>query len=318
MPQAVSAPAVEVRNLVKRYGTRTAVDGAGFTAARGAVTAVLGPNGAGKTTTVECCEGLRRPDGGIVRVLGLDPARDGATLRPRVGVMLQDGGLPGAARTGDLLRLVAAMHRRPHPPPALLELLGLTGQARTTVRRLSGGQRQRLALALAVVGRPEVAFLDEPTAGLDPQARHLVWDVVRRLRTAGVGIVLTTHLLDEAERLADHVVLLAAGRVVAAGSPADLTAGAGDTLRFDAQPHLDLNRLRAALPTGVSVTEPWAGHYLVAGGDGAAIDAATMATVTGWCAEHGVMPRGLVLGRRTLEDVFLDLAGGPLGEVGAR
>jgi ABC-2 type transport system ATP-binding protein len=301
---------VEVDGLVKRYGAATAVAGAHLVARRGAVTAVLGPNGAGKTTTIECCEGLRRPDGGAVRVLGLDPLRDGRRLRPRVGVMLQDGGLPGAARVGDLLRLAAALHARPHRPADLLDLLGLAGVDRTPVRRLSGGQRQRVALAVALVGRPEVAFLDEPTAGLDPQARVAAWELVRRLRADGVAVVLTTHLLDEAERLADHVVLMNGGRVVAAGTPAELTSGGGDTLSFDATPGLDLTGLTTVLPAGIVASEPRPGRYVVGAAPGCALDPRAVAAVTAWCAERGVMPAGLNLGRRSLEDVFHELAAG--------
>ena len=300
-------PAVVVQHLVKRYRERAVVDGLSFTADRGQVTAVLGPNGAGKTTTVECCEGLRRPDGGEVRVLGLDPIRDAVTLRPRVGVMLQDGGLPTGARTGDVLRHVAALHARPLPPGELLDLLGLTPHARTTVRRLSGGQRQRLALAAAVIGRPELVFLDEPSAGLDPQARLAVWDVVTRLRGDGVGVVLTTHLMDEAERLADQVVIVDGGRVVAAGTPVELTSATDGTLTFSARPGLDLRGLITALPDGVTTAERGAGQYLIEAPTG--LDPGMIATVTSWCAEHGIMPEGLSLRRRTLEDVFLELTG---------
>lgn len=306
-PTGPGDPAVVVHDLVKRYGGRAVVDGMSFTAERGRVTAVLGPNGAGKTTTVECCEGLRRPDGGAVRVLGLDPVRDAPRLRPRVGVMLQDGGLPGGARAGDVLRHVAALHARPLPPDDLLDLLGLTGHARTVVRRLSGGQRQRLALATAVIGRPEAVFLDEPSAGLDPQARLAVWQVVQRLRDDGVGVLLTTHLMDEAERLADQVIVMDRGRVVAAGSPADLTGATDGILRFTARPGLDLHGLAAALPDGVTAGEASPGQYLIETPDG--LDPAMIATVTSWCAERGVMPEGLSLHRRTLEDVFLELTG---------
>ena len=301
------APAVEVVGLVKRYGGRTVVDGLTLTAAAGAVTAILGPNGAGKTTTVECCEGLRRPDAGSIRVLGLDPAVDGARLRPRVGVMLQDGGLPTGARAGEVLRHVAALHAAPLDPVRLAAVLGLEAVLGTTVRRLSGGQRQRLALAAAVVGRPDLVFLDEPSAGLDPQARIAVWDLMRALRDAGVAVVLTTHLMDEADRLADHVVVVDAGRVVAEGSPEELTSGA-DVLAFSGPPGLDLATLRAALPEGVSAGEPMPGRYAVEGG-ATPLGPGAVATVTAWCAAHGVMPDGLSLGRRTHEDVFLELTG---------
>jgi ABC-2 type transport system ATP-binding protein len=212
-----------VRGLVKSYAGRRAVDGLDLTAAAGQITAVLGPNGAGKTTTVEICEGLRSADAGEVRVLGLDPATRLTELRPRVGVMLQDGGLPTGARALPLLRQVAKFYAHPHDVGALAERLGITSYAATSVRRLSGGQRQRLALALALVGRPELVFLDEPSAGLDPQARLAVWDLVREARDAGTSVVLTTHAMDEAERLADQVAILSHGQLVAAGTPAELT-----------------------------------------------------------------------------------------------
>jgi ABC-2 type transport system ATP-binding protein len=218
--------AVVVEGLVRSYGARRAVDGLDLTAAAGAVTAVLGPNGAGKTTTVECCEGLRRPDAGTVRVLGSDPLTAGAEHRARVGVMLQDGGLPTGVPAAQMLEHVARMYADPRPLDELAERLGLASFARTTVRRLSGGQRQRLALAAAVVGRPEVAFLDEPSAGLDPHARLDVWELVRSLADQGAAVVLTTHSFEEAERLADHIVVVAAGTVVAQGSLADVTDGA--------------------------------------------------------------------------------------------
>ena len=300
--------ALRVTGLVRRYGGRAVVDGLDLVAPAGAVTAVLGPNGAGKTTTIECCEGLRRPDSGTVRVLGLDPLTQAAQLRPRVGVMLQDGGLPTGARAGEVLRHVAAMHARPLPADHLLDLLGLTPHARTTVRRLSGGQRQRLALAAAVVGRPELVFLDEPTAGLDPQARHAVWDLVARLRADGVAVLLTTHLMDEAERLADHVVVVDGGRVVAQGAPAELTGGA-QALRFGVPAGLDPVGLQAVLGDAVTVHLPAPGQVAVEALDGGPLDPRVLAAVAAWCADAGVMPDGLALGRRTLEDVFLDLTG---------
>ncbi len=220
MPSAVSVSA-----LTQRYGSVVALDGASWHAELGCVTAVLGPNGAGKTTMVECCEGLRRPDGGQVRVLGADPWRAGPAHRARVGVMLQDGGLPNSARPVPLLRHLSAMYADPAPLQPLLDRLGITEFAGTSVRRLSGGQRQRVALAAALVGRPEVAFLDEPSAGLDPHARLEVWDLVRSVADDGAAVVLTTHSFEEAERLADHIVVVSAGRVVAEGSLADVTAG---------------------------------------------------------------------------------------------
>jgi ABC-2 type transport system ATP-binding protein len=306
MPADTSA-AVVVDGLVKSYGGRRVVDGLRLTAARGAVTAVLGPNGAGKTTTIECCEGLRRPDAGTVRVLGSDPATADAGHRAKVGVMLQGGGLPTAARALELLHHVARMHARPLPVEQLAERLGIGDFARTTVRRLSGGQRQRMALACALLGRPEVLFLDEPSAGLDPQSRLGVWELVQQARSSGAAVVLTTHLIEEAERLADLVVVVDGGRVVAQGSPQQLTGSRdeAESVRFAADPRLDLATLRSALPADVRAEEPTPGQYVVEGH----IDPRVLATVTSWCASEHVMPRGLTVGRRSLEDVFLDLTG---------
>lgn len=300
------SPALEVRGLVKRYGGRAVVDGLDLVALPGQVTAVLGPNGAGKTTTIECCEGLRTPDEGSVRVLGLDPRTRARDLRPRLGVMLQDGGLPTAIRAADMLAHVARMYADPRDLGELTERLGLGSFARTTVRRLSGGQRQRLALAAAVVGRPNVVFLDEPSAGMDPQARLAVWELVRELRAEGVAVLLTTHLMDEAEDLADHVVVVDQGRVVAEGSVADLLTSADDrSLHLEAPAGLDLDGLRAALGDGFAVAEAAPGTYVVSG----AVEPATVAAVTTWLAAHDVLATRLSVGRSTLEDVFLDLTG---------
>jgi ABC-2 type transport system ATP-binding protein len=296
--------ALEVDGLVKRYGDRTAVDGLSLCARRGAVLALLGPNGAGKTTTVEVCEGFRSPDAGTVRVLGRAP-RD-AALRPRVGVMPQSGGAYPGLRCGEMLRLVASYAAQPLDPDLLLERLGLVDVARTAYRRLSGGQQQRLSLALAVVGRPELVFLDEPTAGLDPQARRAAWELIEALRADGVAVVLTTHLMDEAERLADAVVVVDAGRVVAAGTVRELTSdGAAGQLRFRSTPGLDLDQLLLALPDGCAAKESPAGAYLVEG----PMDPQLLAAVTAWCAGNGVMAEDLRVESRSLEDVFLELTG---------
>jgi ABC-2 type transport system ATP-binding protein len=299
-------PAVEIHGLVKRYGSRTAVDDLSLRAESGQVTALLGPNGAGKTTTVEICEGYRRADAGAVRVLGLDPVTSGRALRSRVGVMLQSGGMPPAARAAEYLTVVSRFYRHPIPPQQLLDQLGLAASARTPVRRLSGGQQQRLSLAAAIVGRPDLVFLDEPTAGLDPQARHVTWDLLRGLRAAGATVILTTHYLDEAERLADYVVIVDDGRLVAEGSPDELTAGQGQ-VRFRAEPGLDASGLLAALPPGSVVKESPTGQYLI--DLSAGVDAQVVATVTAWCAEQGVLARSLRIESRTLEDVFLELTG---------
>ncbi|GAB3162468.1 ABC transporter ATP-binding protein [Myceligenerans halotolerans] len=275
-PPAPGGPAaVEVRGLVKRYGGRAVVEHLDLTARAGAVTAVLGPNGAGKTTTVECCEGLRTPDGGSVRVLGLDPAADAAALRPRVGVMLQDGGLPSGARAGEVLRHVAAMYAAPRDIGELSERLGIGSFARTSVRRLSGGQRQRLALACALAGRGQVVFLDEPSAGMDPQSRRAVWDLIRELRADGVAVVLTTHLMDEAADLADHVHVVDHGRVIAAGTVPELLANDGPhgtttaaRVRVEARPGLDTQSLAKALDERTGTAGPAAERAAGATGPG--------------------------------------------------
>ena len=299
-------PAVEITGLVKRYGRTVAVDGLSLQAQRAAVTAILGPNGAGKTTTIEICEGYRRPDGGRVSVLGLDPAADGRRLRPRVGVMLQSGGIPPAARPGEYLQVMARFHANPLDPALLLDRLGLPGSGRPPVKRLAGGQQQRLSLAAAIIGRPELVFLDEPTAGLDPQARLATWDLISGLRAAGAAVILTTHYMEEAQRLADQVAIIDHGQLVVAGTPAELTGTAGQ-LRFRAEPGLDTEGLLAALPAGSVAKESPAGHYVVEVPD--RVDPQLLAAVTAWCAEHGVLAQDLRIESRTLEDVFLELTG---------
>jgi ABC-2 type transport system ATP-binding protein len=299
-------PALEIDQLSKSYGRAVAVAGLSLRAERSQVTAILGPNGAGKTTTVEICEGYRRQDAGTVRVLGLDPARDARELRAKVGVMLQSGGVPTAARAGEYLRVLARFYSRPVDPVLLLDRLGLAGSARTPFKRLSGGQQQRLSLAAAIVGRPELVFLDEPTAGLDPQARHATWDLIAGLRAAGAGVILTTHHMDEAEQLADQVVIMDHGKQVAAGTPAELTGTAGQ-LRFRAEAGLDTDSLLAALPPAAMVKESPAGHYVVEVPN--QVDPQLVAAVTAWCAERGAAPQSLRIESRTLEDVFLELTG---------
>ena len=224
--------AVSVQDLFCAYGPVVAVDGATWSAEPGSVTAVLGPNGAGKTTMVEVLEGLRRAGSGTVRVLESDPWRAGPEHRARVGVMLQDGGLPARATPLALLRHVASMHADPRPVDEIAERLGLPAFARTITRRMSGGQRQRTALAAALVGRPDVLFLDEPTAGLDPHGRLDVWDLVRAERERGACVVVTTHSFEEAERLADRVVILHRGRVAADGTPAQVAGPDGLESRY--------------------------------------------------------------------------------------
>ncbi|MFP5310433.1 MAG: ABC transporter ATP-binding protein [Actinomycetes bacterium] len=297
----VPPPAIELVGLTKRYGDLVAVDRLDLTVARGETLALLGPNGAGKTSTIECCEGYRRPDAGTVRVLGLDPVRDAAALRPRVGVMLQEGGVYPMAHPDEVLRLFARFYADPLDPEALLERVGLTEARRTRVRDLSGGQKQRLSLALALVGRPEVVFLDEPTAGLDPAARRMTWDHVRELQGEGVTVVLTTHLLDEAEELADRVAIVDNGELVALGTPDELTHGTTADLRFTAAGGIDVDALGAAL--GAPVDEARPGRYVVH----AAATPRLVADLAVWLADRDVALGELQAGKRSLEDVFLRL-----------
>ncbi|GAA2167360.1 ABC-2 type transport system ATP-binding protein [Humibacillus xanthopallidus] len=225
--------AVTLSDVRRRFGAVDALDGLSWHAPSGAVTAVLGPNGAGKTTAIECAVGLQRPDSGTVRVLDTDPGTAGPDHRARVGVMLQSGGLPNGAKPIRLLAHLARFYAEPADVHAVAARLGVPDFAGTTVRRLSGGQKQRLALAAALLGRPDVLFLDEPVAGLDPHGRLDVWDLIRELRDEGTTIVVTTHSFEEAERLADHLVIMSAGRTVAEGALADVVgAGSLEELYF--------------------------------------------------------------------------------------
>lgn len=301
-----SEPVVRLRGLTKRYGATVAVNNLDLEVHRAEVFALLGPNGAGKTTTIEMCEGFLRPDAGSIEILGLDPTTENAKLRERIGVMLQGGGGYPAARAGEMLDLVAAYAANPLDPQWLLDTLGLADAARTTYRRLSGGQQQRLALACAVVGRPELVFLDEPTAGMDAHARIVVWELIDALRRDGVTVVLTTHQLTEAEELADRLVIIDHGATVAAGTPAELMRnGAENQLRFTAPPKLDLALLISALPENYRATEAGSGEYLVEGH----IDPQVLATVTAWCARVNVLATDMRVEQRSLEQVFLDLTG---------
>ncbi|MEW5811703.1 MAG: ABC transporter ATP-binding protein [Actinomycetota bacterium] len=297
---------VRLRGVTKRYGATVAVSDLDLEVGPAEIFALLGPNGAGKTTTVEMCEGFVRPDAGSIEILGFDPDADNAQVRARTGVMLQGGGAYPAARAGEMLSLVASYAANPLDPAWLLDTLGLTDSARTTYRRLSGGQQQRLALACAVVGRPELVFLDEPTAGMDAHARLVVWELIDALRRDGVTVVLTTHQLTEAEELADRILIIDRGRAVASGTPAELMrSGAENQLRFRAPRMLDLSLLVAALPESYRASEPLPGEYLVEG----RIDPQVLATVTAWCARLDVLATDMRVEQRSLEDVFLDVTG---------
>jgi ABC-2 type transport system ATP-binding protein len=305
---AASSPAVAVSGLVMRYGEKVAVDHLDLTVERHTITAVLGPNGAGKTTTLETCEGYRRPQQGTVSVLGLDPQRQRRELLPRIGVMLQDGGAWSGVRAMEMLTHISRLHAHPLDVDMLGQRLGLGDCGRTPYRRLSGGQQQRLKLAMAIVGRPELVFVDEPTAGMDPAGRRTTWELLQQLRTDGVTVVLTTHHMDEAERLADRIHIIDRGTMIASGTPLELTRGGTSTIRLvvtkpfpDGAPE----SLRRALGDRLEVTTISDVSLLITG----PADSTTLATVSAWCEEQGVLPESLNLGQRTLEDAFLELTG---------
>lgn len=297
--------AIAVADLTKRYGDRTVVDGLSFEVARGEVFGILGPNGAGKTTTVEILEGYRRPDGGSVSVLGYNPFDQGNTLRERMGVMLQDGGLFPGIRPLEILNLYAAFYPAPDDPNRLLDEVGLREVVRTPVRRLSGGQYQRLSLALALIGRPELLFLDEPTAGMDPHARATTWELIRTQIANGVTIVLTTHAMDEAEQLCDRLAIMDRGRMVALGTPAEITAGTdGEFLTFVTQPGIDLEALAMSIHLDRGTTyEVRPGEYEIR----ANVSPVLVAGVAGFLADHEILLLEMRAGRRSLEEVFLRL-----------
>ena len=307
MTSSTDSPALHVEGLVKRFGATTAVAGLDLRLERGQVMALLGPNGAGKTTTVEICEGFVPPDAGTVRVLGLDPVTDRQRVRSRIGMMLQGGGAYPAARVGEMLRLVASYYADPLDPEWLLGELGLSDHVRTPYRRLSGGQQQRLSLAIAVIGRPELVFLDEPTAGLDAQSRRAVWDLVRALRRDGAAVLLTTHLMDEAASLADEVVIVDHGRRVASGSPAELErAGAAEGVTLVVDGEVSPSLLADVLGDEHTVAEGTAAGVLEVHGP---VSPGLMTAMCAALERADVQLTSLATRTRSLEEVFLDLTG---------
>jgi ABC-2 type transport system ATP-binding protein len=298
--------AIAVDNFSKSYGPHRVVDRLHFTVRRGEVFALLGPNGAGKTTTVETLEGYRAPDSGSVRVMGLDPIHDAISLRPQVGVMLQQDGLYPMLTAREVLQLFAGYFEQPRNIDEMLERVGLTTSAKTRCRRLSGGQKRRLALAVALVGNPSLVFLDEPTAGMDPQARLTTWEIIRDLQQHGVTIFLTTHLMDEAERLADRVAIIDHGQLLALDTPGNLTGTQNATVvRFVAPGGLDIAQLEA-LPAAQKAEEIRPGSYLI---QSEAVPA-LLAELTAWMRDNDIILTELRVGHGSLEDLFLRLTGG--------
>ena len=309
-------PAIAVEGLVKRYGARTVVDGVSLQVRAGELVALLGPNGAGKTTTVETIEGYRRPDGGRVSVLGEDPVAGGPAVRARVGLMLQDGGFDLRSRPRETVREFAAYHAEPRDPDEVVDLVGLRAVAGTPYRRLSGGERQRLSLAVALVGRPEVLVLDEPTGGLDAQARVAVRGIVDDARAGGAAILLTSHDLTDVERLADRIVIISEGRVVAAGTPLEIMARTGSAVRFRVPRPLAPDEL-GAIERRVHDVAALAGVAVLTDGDSgsyrvdveAPLVPAAVAAIAAGAAAVDVALAEVRTGGGTLEDAYLALVG---------
>ena len=296
-------PVIEVEHLYKQYGDQVAVDDLSFTVERGEIFGILGPNGAGKTTTVEIIEGLRTPDGGTVRVLGLDPQRDRAELRRRVGAQLQESELPERLKVGEAMELYGSFYDRPADAERLLDDLGLADKRNTRYGKLSGGQRQRLSIALALVGNPELAVLDELTTGLDPNARRDTWELIEQIRDRGVTVVLVTHFMEEAERLADRVALLDGGRLVAIDSPAGLVSRIDAEQRLRFRPSAPLaDRLLTDLPQVREVTHR--GSWVLVTGTGDLLQA-----VTAVLARNHIVAAELRTEQASLDDAFVALTG---------
>ena len=299
-------PAVAVTDLVKDYGPVRAVDGLSFTVEEGEVVALLGPNGAGKSTTIEVLEGHRTRTSGSVDVLGVDPAHGGRAFRDRIGIVLQEVGLERELTVREMLEHYGACYSRRRPVDEVFDLVGLAGLGDRRTHRLSGGQKRRIDLALGLIGDPELLFLDEPTTGFDPSARRQAWEMIDGLRGLGTTILLTSHYMDEVEALADRVLVIARGRLVAEGTPAELRAGIADVtvVQFVAP-------AAGGLPDGLS------GPVVVADGRAelrSTDPTADLHRLTGWAVDHGVTLEGLEVTRPTLEDVYLDLIGGPEGD----
>jgi ABC-2 type transport system ATP-binding protein len=308
--QAAGRPAVEIAHLRKTYGALVAVDDVSFSVAAGEIFGILGPNGAGKTTTVECAVGLRSPDSGMIRLMGLDPHTDRNQVREIVGVQLQESAFPAKLRVGEILEEYRSFYRQPADVTDLVEALGLAEKRGAYYRSLSGGQRQRLSVALALIGGPKIAMLDEMTAGLDPQARRDAWELIEGVRDRGVTIVLVTHFMEEAERLCDRVALIDNGRIVALDAPARLAAQArgGKSVRFLPSAPFD-DRLLEKLP-GVTRVEHEGQHVIVTG-TGELVNAVILALHAA-----DLEARDVQLDASSLEDAFVRLTGTHLHQEG--
>lgn len=300
----MTTSALSLRGVTKTFGSRTAVNGLDLSVRDGELLCLLGPNGAGKTTTIEVCEGFIAPTSGTISVLGLDPSSQPDQVRSRIGIMLQGGGSYNGLKAAEMLRLTARYYRNPHDPDWLLDVLGLDGVRSTTYRRLSGGQKQRLSLAMAIIGRPDLVFLDEPTAGLDAQSRLVVWELVRALKRDGVTVVLTTHLMDEAESLADRVHIIDHGTTIAEGTPTELvTQGANPLVVVETDVAVDTAAFREHTGADIQASRPL--YYRVQ----ATATPHLLAAVAAELERQGVLARRIDTVHRNLEDVFLELTG---------
>ncbi|MEB3106307.1 ABC transporter ATP-binding protein [Corynebacterium pseudotuberculosis] len=303
-PTTSPIPVLELTHVVKRFGTKEAVAGLSLRAYSGQILAFLGPNGAGKTTTIEMCEGFQKPTSGTIRVLGIDPTKHPDAVRQKVGIMLQGGGSYSGIRVQEMLNLTASYSKDPLDTDWLLQVLGLDSHRTTTYRRLSGGQKQRLSLALALVGRPQLVFLDEPTAGMDAQSRLVVWKLIRSLKADGVTVILTTHLMDEAQALADRVAIIDQGRLIAEGTTEELRASkkSGTSAVFSTSTALPLS---SGFLEGIAVREIKPLHYGITG----ELSPDILARLSTTAAQENVLITSWETKTKSLEDIFLDLTG---------
>ncbi|AKP08755.1 Nod factor export ATP-binding protein I [Corynebacterium pseudotuberculosis] len=303
-PTTSPTPVLELTHVVKRFGAKEAVAGLSLRAYSGQVLAFLGPNGAGKTTTIEMCEGFQKPTSGTIRVLGIDPTKHPDAVRQKVGIMLQGGGSYSGIRVQEMLNLTASYSKDPLDTDWLLQVLGLDSHRTTTYRRLSGGQKQRLSLALALVGRPQLVFLDEPTAGMDAQSRLVVWKLIRSLKADGVTVILTTHLMDEAQALADRVAIIDQGRLIAEGTTEELRASkkSGTSAVFSTSTALPLS---SGFLEGIAVREIKPLHYGITG----ELSPDILARLSTAAAQENVLITSWETKTKSLEDIFLDLTG---------
>ncbi|CAB0507394.1 ABC transporter ATP-binding protein [Corynebacterium diphtheriae] len=304
-----NSPVLSLTNLVKSFGEKQAVAGITLSVYQGEVFALLGPNGAGKSTTIQMCEGFIKPSSGSVTILGMNPATEGDVVRRQIGIMLQSGGSYSGIRVSEMLDLAASYSENPLDPEWLLDVLGLQGVRKTTYRRLSGGQQQRLSLALAIIGRPRMVFLDEPTAGLDAQSRLVVWDLISSLKRDGVTVILTTHLMDEAQALADRVAIIDRGKIITSGTTQELLTSAPgqQTAVMTTAAPLEISKIIAAIPN-LAISELRPLRYRVASAD----LAGALSKLARVARQKNVLITSWTTDTQNLEDIFLSITGNEL------